>query len=133
PDLGRDDMGTEETRQLTRDLGYDGGAFFSPDGSKIVWRASRPEGEAAAQYRNLLTRGLVEPGELDLYVADADGQNAVRVTDLPGANWAPFFHPSGERLIFASNHHIEGGRVFDLFMVNLDGSGLEQITHSGTF
>jgi Tol biopolymer transport system component len=27
----------------------------------------------------------------------------------------------------------EGGRVFDIFMVNTDGSGLEQITHSGTF
>lgn len=132
-DLWRYDMETGETLQLTRDLGYDGGAFFSPDGSKIVWRASRPEGEEATEYRNLLARGLVEPGELDLYVADADGQNAVRVTDLPAANWAPFFHPSGERLLFASNHHDEGGRLFDLFMINLDGSGLTQITHSGTF
>ena len=25
------------------------------------------------------------------------------------------------------------GRIFDLFMVNLDGSGLEQVTKSGTF
>jgi Tol biopolymer transport system component len=126
-------METGETLQLTNTLGYDGGAFFSPDGSQIVWRASRPEGEAAAKYRELLGRGLVEPSQLDLYVADADGQNAVRVTDLPGANWAPFFHPSGERLIFASNHHTEGGRLFDLFLVNLDGTGLEQVTHSGTF
>lgn len=134
-DLWRYDLQTEETIQLTRDLGYDGGSFFSPDGSQIVWRASRPTGADAAAYRNLLARGLVEPGELDLYVADADGQNAVRVTDLPGANWAPFFHPSGERLIFASNHHTlaEGGREFDLFLVDLDGGNLEQVTHSGTF
>lgn len=132
-DLWRYDMETGETIQLTRDLGYDGGAFFSPDGSKIVWRASRPTGADAAEYRNLLARGLVEPGELDLYVADADGQNATRVTDLPGANWAPFFHPSGDRLLFASNHHIQGHRVFDLFLVDLDGGNLEQVTHSGTF
>jgi Tol biopolymer transport system component len=132
-DLWRYDMETGETIQLTNTLGYDGGAFFSPDGSRIVWRASRPEGEAAAEYRDLLSRDLVEPGRLDIYVADADGQNAYRVTDLPGANWAPFFHPSGERIIFASNHHTEGGRLFDLFLVNLDGTGLEQVTHSGTF
>ena len=132
-DLWRYEVATGETIQLTRDLGYDGGAFFSPDGSKILWRASRPEGEAAAKYRDLLSRDLVEPSQLDLYVADADGQNAYRVTNLPGANWAPFFHPSGEKILFASNHHTESGRLFDLFLVNLDGSGLEQVTHSGTF
>jgi Tol biopolymer transport system component len=27
----------------------------------------------------------------------------------------------------------QGGRLFDIFMINLDGTGLEQITHSGTF
>ncbi len=132
-DLWRYDMETSETIQLTNTLGYDGGAFFSPDGTQLLWRASRPEGDAAERYRALLREDLVEPSQLDLYVADADGQNAVRVTDLPGANWAPFFHPSGERIIFASNHHTEGGRLFDLFLVNVDGSGLQQVTHSGTF
>ncbi len=132
-DLWRYELATGETLQLTNTLGYDGGAFFSPDGTKLVWRASRPEGEDATKYRDLLARDLVEPSQLDLYVADADGQNAYRVTDLPGANWAPFFHPSGERILFASNHHTESGRLFDLFLVNLDGSGLEQVTHSGTF
>ena len=132
-DLWRYEVATGETIQLTNTLGYDGGAFFSPDGSQILWRASRPEGEAAAKYRDLLSRNLVEPSQLDLYVADADGQNAVRVTDLPGANWAPFFHPSGQRILFASNHHTESGRLFDLFLVDLDGQNLQQVTHSGTF
>jgi Tol biopolymer transport system component len=132
-DLWRYDLETGETLQLTNSLGYDGGAFFSPDNSQIVWRASRPEGEDAERYRDLLMQNLVEPSRLDIYVADADGSNVRRVTDLPGANWAPFFHPSGERIIFASNHHTEGGRLFDLFLVNLDGTGLTQVTHSGTF
>ena len=68
-------------------------------------------------------------------MADADGSNARQVTTLPGANWAPFFHPSGEKLIFASNHHTldEGGREFDLFLVDLDGGDLERVTFSGTF
>jgi len=63
--------------QLTHELGYDGGAFFSPDSQRIVWRASRPTGKAAEEYRALLADGLVEPGELDIFVADVDGTKLV--------------------------------------------------------
>ncbi|QXD17242.1 hypothetical protein GQ464_013510 [Rhodocaloribacter litoris] len=134
-ELWRYEIATGELLQLTHDLGYDGGAFFSPDSKRIVWRASRPTGKDADVYRDLLARGLVEPKALNLFVADLDGSNARQITDLPGANWAPFFHPSGEKILFTSNHHTlaEDGRLFDLFMINLDGTGLEQITHSGTF
>ena len=134
-ELWRYEMATGEVLQLTDELGYDGGAFFSPDSQQIVWRASRPTGEAAERYRDLLTRDAIEPGALNLFVADIDGSNARQVTDLPGANWAPFFHPSGRSLVFSTNHHTlaEGGREFDLFRVNTDGTGLERLTFSGTF
>jgi Tol biopolymer transport system component len=137
-ELWRRDLETGEDLQLTDELGYDGGAFFSPDGSKLVWRASRPtEGEAADTYRGLLDQGLVQPTNMDLFVADADGSNARQVTALPGAQWAPYFHPDNERILFASNHHAQegGGREFAIFMIN-PGEGppsLQQITHSGTF
>lgn len=134
-DLWRYDLQTGEYLQLTDELGYDGGAFFSRDSKKIVWRASRPVGQAAADYKELLAQDLVEPKELQIFVADVDGKNVQQVTDLPGANWAPFFHPDGKRILFCSNHHsLEyGGRLFDIFMINIDGTGLTQITHSGTF
>ncbi|HLA64211.1 MAG TPA: hypothetical protein VK610_07270, partial [Rhodothermales bacterium] len=132
-DLWRYDLQTRETIQLTNTLGYDGGAFFSPDGRHIVWRASRPTGADADNYRRLLSEHSVEPTSLNLFVADADGSNPRQVTDLAGANWAPFFHPSGDRIVFASNHAAEGGRTFSLYMVNLDGTGLQQVTFSGLF
>ncbi len=134
-DLWRYDLQTGDLLQLTNLPGYDGGAFFSRDSKKIVWRASRPQGEALTKYQDLLKQGMVEPSSMNLYVADIDGKNAVQVTNLPGANWAPFFHPDGKRIIFASNHHTmgQGGRVFDLFLIGVDGANLEQITHSGTF
>ena len=142
-ELWRYEVATGALLQLTDGLGYDGGAFFSPDSRQIVWRASRPTGAAADEYRALLAQNAVQPGALDLYVADADGRNARQVTRLPGANWAPFFHPSGRQLIFASNHHTldQGGREFDLFLVDLDaaapaapgGAGLKRVTYSGTF
>lgn len=134
-ELWRFDVETKETIQLTSELGYDGGAFFSPDSKKIVWRASRPTGAAADEYTALLKNGMVEPTELNIFVADADGSNVVQVTDLAGANWAPFFHPDGERIVFTTNHHMmeTDPRIFDMFIVGLDGSGLEQITFSGEF
>ena len=49
-------------------------------------------------------------------------------SELGGANFAPFFHPGGQRIIFSSNHANPRGRNFDLYLINLDGSGLERVT-----
>ncbi|MDF1611324.1 TolB family protein [Stygiobacter electus] len=134
-ELWRYEIKTGKLLQLTNTLGYDGGAFFSRDSKKIVWRASRPQGEEAEKYNELLKNGYVEPKSLNIFIADIDGKNVQQVTNLEGANWAPFFHPSGKKILFCSNHHslAQGGRRFDIFMINIDGTGLEQITNSGIF
>jgi TolB protein len=126
-------METREVKQITSELGYDGGAFFSPDGSKIVYRASRPETpEKVAKYKELLKRNMVSPSEMEIWVCDVDGGNKKQITSLGGANWAPYFHPSGQKIIFSSNHKTKGYQ-FNLYMVNIDGSGLKQITFDKTF
>ena len=122
-----------DLRRITNRPGYDGGAFFSPDGSKIVWRASYPEGEALADYQRLLEQGLIRPNALEVYVANADGSDVRQVTDNGAANFGPFWHPDGERIIFSSNMGDPTGREFDLYMIHEDGTGLEQITYTGDF
>ncbi len=128
--------GTNVTR-LTDVPGYDGGAFFSNDCKKIVWRASRPApGPELDDYRKLLGQGLVRPTKLEIWVADVDGQsirNAHQVTQLGAASFAPSFFPSGERILFSSNYGDPKGREFDVWAVNVDGSGLERITYSPGF
>jgi len=126
--------GTDVVR-LTDRLGYDGGAFYSPDGSQIIWRAHYPEeGSAEAEdYVSLLRQGLLRPGELDIWVMDADGSNKRQVTDIGGASFAPFWHPDGDRILFSSNFEDPTGRDFDIYMVNLDGTGLERVTYSEGF
>jgi Tol biopolymer transport system component len=63
-----------------------------------------------------------------------DGSNLQQVTKgLGGANWAPFFTPDGTKIIFASNMKDPRGGNFDIYLINLDGSGLEQITFSDAF
>ena len=122
-------------KQITFGLGYDGGAFFSPDGSKIVFRASRPKtDEEVKVYKDLLAEGLVMPTNMELYVCNADGSDLRQVTNLGQANWAPYFHPSGKKIIFASNHKsVSRGLPFNLFMIDIDGTNLEQITYDGFF
>lgn len=130
------DMDGNNVRQITHEVGYDGGAFFSPDGSQIVFRASRPalkSEQALQEYWQLLRKGYVAPSEMELFICDADGKNLRQITRLGKANWAPFFHPSGKKVLFSSNHHVSGAFPFNLFMIDIDGKNLEQITFDDTF
>ncbi len=123
-----------DIKRLTQTLGYDGGAFFSQDCKKIVWRASRPKpGKEADEYLALLKQHLVRPSQLEIWTADADGKNAHQVTRLGAASFAPYFTPDAKRILFASNVKDPRGRGFDILMINVNGTGLEQITRSGTF
>ena len=62
---------------------------------------------------------------------DRDGSNLRQVTKgIGGANWAPFFSPDGKKIIFASNTKNPRGTNFDLYLINVDGTGLEQVTFS---
>lgn len=123
-----------DVKQITNELGYDGGAFFSPDGSKLIFRSSRPKTEEAIKaYKDLLANGLVEPTEMELYICNADGSDMRQLTNLGNANWSPFFHPSGKKILFSSNFEAERGFPFNLYMIDLDGKNLERVTHSETF
>lgn len=132
-------MGTDgsEPTRLTRTLGYDGGGFFSPDGKMICFRASRPRGESEeSRYRELLARDLVQPNALEIFVMDADGSKVRQLTKNGAANFCPFFHPSGKKVIFASNQSDPGAQSsdpFDLYMINIDGTGEERITFHRSF
>ena len=121
-------------RRLTTTPGYDGGPFFSPDGSRIVYRAYHPtDSTELAEYRTLLGLEIVRPNRMEIWVMNADGSDQRQVTRLGGANFAPFFTPDGQRIIFSSNHRTPRSRNFDLFLVGLDGSGLEQVTTHAEF
>lgn len=128
------DIDGKNQKQITFGLGYDGGAFFSPDGKRLVFRASRPTEEAEVkEYKELLAQGLVAPTTMEIYTCNVDGSDLKKVTALGKANWAPFYHPGGKKIIFSSNHHSTKGYDFQLFMINEDGTGLEQITNQSKF
>jgi hypothetical protein len=123
-----------DVRRLTSTLGYDGGAFYSPDGDRIVYRGHHPQTEADVErYRELLAQNLVEPRALEIIVADADGSNARAITANGAANFAPYWHPDGRRIVFASNMGDPRGRNFDIYLIHDDGTGLEPVVADSTF
>ncbi len=127
------DANGNNVKQITKELGYDGGAFFSPDSKKLVFRASRPKTDAEVkEYTELLAQDLVMPTNMEIYVCNADGSDLKKITNLGGANWAPFFSPDGKKIIFSSNH-VTKGYKFNLWMCNLEGGDLEQITFDKVF
>jgi len=119
--------------QLTNEPGYDGGGFFSQDGEWIVWRASRPKGDDLKEYKELLKQNLVHPTSLEIYVMNLHDRKPVQLTSNGAANFAPYFHPDGERIIYASNVNDPHGRNFDLYMLTIDTKAIEQITFNETF
>jgi TolB protein len=123
-----------DVKRITHDIGYDGGAFFSWDGKKIVYRGNHPTNpEEISDYKTLLAEQLVKPGKMEIFICDADGKNRRQLTHNNNANFAPFFFPGDERVIFSSNMKNPGGRYFDLFAMTHDGAELEQITYAGHF
>ena len=65
----------------------------------------------------------------------ADGSGKRQLTSNGAANFAPYFHPNGRQIIFASNVNNQNPRSpnFDLYLINRDGTGLEQVTFDEGF
>jgi len=135
-DLDLYTMGADggDVRRLTAEVGYDGGAFFSYDGTRIVYRAHHPtDPQEIADYRELLADNLVRPSRMEIWIMNADGSGKRQLTDNGAANFAPYFSPDGERIVFASNMADPAGRNFDLYLIDVDGSNLRQVTFHPDF
>ena len=125
-----------DLKQLTSHVGYDGGPFYSHDGSKIVYRCAvfdSPAEESAAV--KLLEQNVVEPKHLEIMVMDRDGKNPRQITSNGKANFAPYFTPDDKAIVFASNVDEQNprGRNFEIYRIGLDGKGQERITNNLTF
>ena len=92
-----------EQKRLTDVRGYDGGPFFTPDGSRIIWRRFDEQGLIA-----------------DVWTMRPDGSDQRQITDFGSMSWAPYMHPSGEYIIFASNKL--GFENFEVFIVDAQGT-----------
>ena len=90
-------------QRLTNVAGYDGGPFFTPDGS-------------ASSGGDSTSTGLIA----DVWTMKPDGSDQRQITDFGAMSWAPYKHPSGKYIIFSSNKL--GFDNFELFIVDTAGT-----------
>lgn len=101
--------------QLTHTTGcYNGGPFFSPDGSKIIFRADRKV-----------------PDLLQIYMMDSDGSNLVQLTDNNAVNWAPFWHPSQDIIAYTTSIH--GHHNYEIYLHSISTGKQHRVTHHPAF
>lgn len=86
----------------------DSQAVWSPDGTKAAFVSDRS-------------------GNFDIYTIDADGRNLLQVTNDPRIDVDPSWSPNGSQLVYVNGEFGDTAR-FDLYKVNIDGTGRERIT-----
>jgi hypothetical protein len=105
---------TQKHQPIIVGPGYDGGPFFSPDNKRICYRSDRKGDDL-----------------LQLFIADLKFENGVPVgiereyqlTDNGAVNWAPFFHPSSEFLVYGSSAVSHSN--YEIFAIKLEKEKLE--------
>jgi TolB protein len=95
-------------RRLTERPEGDSSAIWSPDGARIAFVSSSQDGTAGG-----------------IFVMDADGANARQLTDVPLAG--PAWSPDGRWIAAVSSHGYQGGYP-EIYLVAVDGSGMQQLT-----
>ena len=97
-------------RRLTTGLGISVSPSFSPTGRQVAFTSDRG-------------------GSPQVYVMDLEGTNLRRLTFEGAYNASPRWSPRGEKIAFISDR---GGGGFQIYLMNPDGSGVQQLTTVGS-
>jgi len=100
-------------RRVTFEGNYNDGAAWAPQGDKLVY-ASRRDGSTF----QIVLGDLVTREERLLTSGRASDEN-------------PSFSPDGRKISFARTERSAEGRETQIYIMNLDGSGLHQLTSDG--
>jgi TolB protein len=149
------DLATNESRNVTsvdRVSFYNGGLFFWPgDASKLGFTAlidgnSHPfRMDRDGRNKTDLTKGsqqftygfsssrdgrrVAYHMNYQIYLADADGANAMRIETGQPFNFGPTWSPDGELVLFVSGEHYN----CHPYIVRADGSGLKKLADRGGY
>ncbi|MFW5653781.1 MAG: TolB family protein [Planctomycetota bacterium] len=100
--------------------GYDGGPFFSADGKWICYRSDR-EG-------NDLLQLFISELDFDHRGVPKGIKREIQLTDNRHVNWAPYWHPSGEYLVYASSE--VSHRNYEVFAIPAVTENMPGTSHS---
>ena len=137
-------------KNLTRSLGYDAEASYSPDGRWIafasnrsaynqqLWQkaqakiSKRPADRWLAQNLSPEHKALFlkDPSAMmDIYIMRHDGTGVKRLTTAMGYDGGPFFSPDGKSIVWR-RFDLTGHKA-EVWTMNIDGRDKKQITNLG--
>ena len=120
-------------RKLTTPAGSFLPPEWSPDGRRIAF-VSGPGACILDIHRvSFVSERNVGTRDVDISVANADGSGLRRVTRGPGVDCAPVWSPDGQKIAFQRLLvRGEGDKIvgfdFDVYVINADGSGEQNLT-----
>ena len=121
-------------RQLTKSPGYDGDPNVSTDGRRIVFRSTRARSlEAQRLVKEELAFARAQMAPSEIYVMNLKGLDEKQITSFGCSILHPAWTPDNRRIVFSSNMPTCQGDKYEMFMVNLDGTGLVQLTTGSKF
>lgn len=109
-DLYTLDTKTGRTSRIVTAQGYDGGPFFSPDGKRITYRSDRRNNNLL----QIFVAHLAFNDEGTIIGIEREYQ----ITDNEHVNWAPFWHPGGRHLVYATSEISH--RQYEVFIIDAD-------------
>lgn len=109
--------GTNVVR-LTHDQGSNQEPSWSKDGSQLVFISSRDTDPTS-------DRG----DDMDVYVMNADGSGATRLTNNTTREASPVFSPDGRHIAFVSSRDHLGTDKGELYLMDVDGTHVTRLTH----
>ena len=114
-----------DVRMVSNGNGRTTCGYYLPDGRSIVY-ASTHLGSRECPPRPDFSRGYVWPiyDTYDIFKADADGSNLVRLTDTPGYDAEATVGPDG-RIVFTSLRHGD----MEIYSMHPDGSDVKRLTN----
>jgi len=114
---------TDEGEEIKRinDRGQDACSYFFPDGKRLVYTSTRDNMDMPVGNWSDSTD---YPQGAELYIADLDGSNVIRLTNNKWYEAEISISPDGKWIVFG--RQIDG--KMDLWRMRPDGTGEEQIT-----
>lgn len=112
-------------RQVSSGEGASTCGFIAPDGKSIIYASTHLSGSDCPPKPDM-SRGYVWPlyKSYDIFKADPDGANLVRLTETPGYDAECVYSSQGDKIIFTS---VRTGDL-ELFSMDPDGNNLVQLT-----
>jgi TolB protein len=116
-------------RQLTKSPGYDGDPNVSNDGRRIVFRSTRARSaDAQKQVKEQLAFARAPMSPSEIFVMNLKGLDEKQITSYGCSILHPAWTPDNRRIVFSADLPNCQGDRYELFLVNLDGTGLVQLT-----